>query len=74
MSNQLSVVSNVKLTIYNVLGQKIKTLVDWFQSVGTHSVVWNATDEKNNPVCSGVYFYSLTSDASTVQKKMMLIR
>ena len=71
---QISENNNVKLKIYDSLGQEIKTLVDSFQNIGEYSVVWNATDYNNNPVCSGVYFYSLISDASTVQKKMMLVK
>jgi len=74
ISYQLATSSNVKLTIYNMLGQKIKTLVNSYQSAGEHTITWNATDNSNNPVSSGVYFYSLTSDASTVQKKMILLR
>jgi flagellar hook assembly protein FlgD len=71
---QLPALSNVKLTIYNVLGQKIKTLVDSFQSEGEYSVVWNATDDSNNPVSSGIYFYSLKANFWTIQKKMILLR
>ena len=74
ISYHLSAFSNVKLTIYNVLGQKIKTLVNSFQSVGEHSIVWDATDEKNNPVSSGMYFYSLSTSERSVQKKMLLVR
>jgi flagellar hook assembly protein FlgD len=66
--------SGAKLTIYNVLGQKIKTLIDSFQNAGEHSLVWDATDEKNNPVSSGVYFYKLETNDRTFQKKMVLVR
>jgi hypothetical protein len=71
---QLSNDNIIKLKIYNTLGREVKTLVDSFQSAGENSVVWNGTDNSNNPVCSGVYFYSLISDASIVQKKMILMR
>jgi hypothetical protein len=63
-----------QLGIYNLLGQKIKTLVDSYQNAGEHSIVWDATDDKNNPVGSGIYLYSLTSKEITIQKKMFLIR
>jgi flagellar hook assembly protein FlgD len=53
---QLPAYSNVKLTIYNLLGQKIKTLMNSFQNAGEHSLVWDATDEKNNPVSSVTFF------------------
>jgi hypothetical protein len=73
-SYQLSVNSNVKLSIFNVLGQKINTLVNGFQNGGEHSLVWDATDERNNPVSSGIYFYCLEVGAMNLQKKMVLVR
>ncbi|OQX83002.1 hypothetical protein B6D60_11250 [candidate division KSB1 bacterium 4484_87] len=61
---------NVKLTIYNSLGQVVATLVDKFQSGGTHQVTWAA---KNQP--SGVYFYQLKFERELLAtKKMLLIR
>jgi hypothetical protein len=74
ISYQLPAYSNMKLTIYNILGQKIKTLVNSFQNAGEHSLVWDATDEKSNLVSSGVYFYKLEVGAMNLQKKMMLLR
>jgi uncharacterized protein (TIGR02145 family) len=74
ISYQLPVSSNVKLSIFNALGQKIKTLVNVFQNAGEHSLVWDATDDRSNSVSSGVYFYSLQTDEMTLQKKMMLVR
>lgn len=66
--------SLIKLEIFDTLGQKIKTLVDSFQHTGEHYVVWNATDDFNYPVSSGVYFYSLTANEMSYQKKMILTR
>jgi flagellar hook assembly protein FlgD len=57
-----------------VLGQKIKTLVISFQNAGEHSFIWDAMDEKNNPVSSGIYFYHLETGAHTLQKKMVLLK
>jgi hypothetical protein len=74
ISYQLSVTSNVKLMVYNVLGQKIKTLVNSFQNSGEHSVVWYAMDDRSNPVSSGIYFYTLQTNGLNYQKKMVLIR
>jgi uncharacterized protein (TIGR02145 family) len=74
ISYRLSVFSNVKLTIYNLLGQKIKTLVNSFQNAGEHSLVWDATDETNNPVSSGMYFYKLETNEMSLLKKMILVR
>jgi hypothetical protein len=66
--------TRVQLSIYNLLGQKIKTLIDSYQNAGEHSIVWDATDDKNNPVGSGIYLYSLSSKEITIQRKMFLIQ
>jgi hypothetical protein len=68
---QLTSFGNVKVKIYNTLGQMIKKLVDSFQNAGEHSVVWNATDDSNNPVSSGIYFYRLEINNGCYQKKMI---
>ena len=65
---------DVNVSIYNLLGQKIRTLVDAFQSAGKHSILWGATDDDGGPVSSGIYFYSLCSDNIAIQKKMILMR
>jgi hypothetical protein len=66
--------SNVRLVIYNLLGERIKTLVQSFRNAGEYSINWDATDDVNNSVSSGVYFYSLETNNQTLQKKMVLIR
>jgi uncharacterized protein (TIGR02145 family) len=66
--------SQVKLTIYDLLGQQIRTLNDSFQTAGEHSLVWDAMDEMNNPVGSGIYLYRLQTAEMTIQKKMILVR
>jgi hypothetical protein len=71
---RLPAAGNVKLSIYNLFGQKIKTLIDSFQNTGEHSIVWDGTDDGNNPVSSGIYFYRLETNGMNLQRKMMLIR
>jgi Tol biopolymer transport system component len=66
--------SFVILIIYNLQGQEIKTLQNSFQNAGQYSTFWNGTDDKDNPVSSGIYFYRLQTDESNLQKKMILIR
>ncbi|MFO7446434.1 MAG: T9SS type A sorting domain-containing protein [Ignavibacteriaceae bacterium] len=66
--------STVKLTVYNMLGQKIKVLLDGFRNAGGHSIMWDATDDSSIPVTSGVYFYQLKTDKQVLQKKMVLVR
>ena len=66
--------AKVNLTIYNILGQKVKTLVDRKLNSGPHSVIWNANDEKGNPVSSGMYIYVLSSGNTKLSRKMILLR
>ncbi|MCK4339049.1 MAG: T9SS type A sorting domain-containing protein [Candidatus Cloacimonetes bacterium] len=65
---------NTELVIYNVKGQKVKTLISYQLSAGNHSVVWNGTDDNGNPVSSGIYFYKLSTKDKTFIKKMILMR
>ncbi|MGD8780352.1 MAG: T9SS type A sorting domain-containing protein [Ignavibacteria bacterium] len=74
ISYRLPAFSSVKLIIYDTLGQKIKILVDSYQNGGEYSVVWDATDDGNNQVGSGVYFYKLETDNKTLTHKMVLLR
>lgn len=66
--------SNVTLDVYNVAGQKIKTLVDGQFSAGSHNVVWNGANEAGTVVSSGVYFYKLNIDNQSETRKMVLIK
>jgi hypothetical protein len=55
--------------VYNILGQKVKTLVSKEHDPGTYSVVWDGTDDNGGMVSSGIYFYRLiTKDYSTARK------
>ena len=65
---------HANLSIYNVKGQLVKTLVNDNQPVGRRSFTWNGTDKDNRPVSSCLYFYRLTANGSTETKKMMLIK
>ncbi|MFX1518256.1 MAG: FlgD immunoglobulin-like domain containing protein, partial [Promethearchaeota archaeon] len=64
----------VSLCIYNVLGQKVKTLVQEEKSTGLYQIEWDGTDEKGNSVSSGVYFYVLKTDKNIDKKKMLLLK
>ncbi len=65
---------HVTLEIFNVNGQKIRTMVNETQSAGSHSVVWNGTDDHGMKVASGIYMYRLTAGEFTDTKKMTLIK
>jgi hypothetical protein len=66
--------SNVVLTIYNVMGQKIKTLVNTRQNAGNYEIQWNGSNEKGERVSSGVYLYQLKTDSYSEAKKMVLLQ
>ena len=71
---QLPVSGYVKLIIYNILGQKVKTLINSFQNAGEHSIVWNGKNDLNIPVISGVYLCRLDANKQSFHKKMLLVR
>lgn len=74
ISYQLLVAGDVKLLIYNLIGQKIKTLLDSFQNPGEHSIVWSGMNDNRNFVPSGIYFYRIETNGMGFQKKMILIK
>jgi hypothetical protein len=66
---------NVKLTIYNVIGQKVVTLVNKKQAAGRYTVQWNGHDSFNRMVSSGVYFYRIQAGEKFVKtNKMMFLK
>ena len=70
----LPAAGQVRLEIFNVLGQQVKTLVDGVMEAGHHAVSWDATDNSGNAVSSGVYFYRMVSGDQADRKKMLLLR
>jgi len=64
----------VNLEIFNMLGQKVKTLINEYQSSGYKTIVWNGLDDNGNNVSSGVYIYKLISGDFIQSKKMILMR
>ena len=66
--------TDVSILIFNVLGQKIKT-IDMSQiNPGYHSIVWNATNDYGSQVGAGMYFYQLRTDDFVKTKKMILLK
>ena len=75
----LPVTADVELIIFNILGQKVSTLINEQQSAGYHSVMWNADDSNGIKLSSGIYFYMLKAsgiDGNEFQeiKKMVLLK
>ncbi|NQT23830.1 T9SS type A sorting domain-containing protein [candidate division KSB1 bacterium] len=65
--------SNITIEIYNVLGQKIRTLFDGYQTAGSGRIIWDASNDLGKGVSAGVYIYSLRADGININKKMLLI-
>ena len=70
----LSIAENVKLSIYNLLGEEIQTLVNDFQAAGSYQVTWNAITGTGLPAPSGIYLYRIETDGFVDTRKMILIR
>ena len=64
----------VRIDIFNIKGQKIRSLVDRFYSIGEHSVVWNGNDDYGVGVSSGVYFYRFETGSHSESKKMLMVK
>jgi len=66
--------SNVKIEIYNSLGQLVNVLMDSFHNPGRYNLVWNGKDSFGYPVSSGIYFYRMSAEGFALVKKMVLMR
>ena len=76
---QLPVGSEVRLEIYDVLGQKVRTLVSGLQSAGFHQTAWNSRDDEEGQVAAGVYFYRLEARGTAGERyqqvrKLLLLK
>jgi hypothetical protein len=65
---------DVKISVFNVLGQNVTNLVDGRMEAGTHEVIWNGKDRDGATVASGIYFYRIDTDQYSDTKKMMLLK
>ena len=65
---------NVKIEIYNSLGQLVNVLENSFRNAGKYNLVWNGNNSIGNPVSSGIYFYRMSTEGFTLVKKMVLMR
>lgn len=65
---------DVKITVYNIKGQKVKTLVNEHKNMGHHNVTWKGKNANGNKVGSGVYFYKVKTKNKTLVNKMLLMK
>ena len=70
---QLAVLSEVRLEVFNLLGQRLATLVDGARPAGFHTATWNATDGAGRAVGAGVYIYRMTVGAASQTGRMVLV-
>jgi len=66
--------ANVSLEIYNLRGQRVRTLVRELQPSGSYEVIWEGKDDFGNNMPSGVYLYSVVVGESRITKKMVLVK
>ncbi len=65
---------HVRLYVFNILGQKVKTLVDETQTAGRYSAFWDGTNDRGDAAPSGLYFYKIELGRFSEIKKMLLVR
>ena len=70
---QLPAAMHVRLEVFNILGQRIATLVDGERPAGFHTASWDATDAAGEAVAAGVYLYRLSGDGVQATRSMLLI-
>lgn len=66
--------SYVQLTVYNILGQKVKTLLNKQITLGIHKVNWNGLNDEGEQLSSGMYFYQITAGDFQTVKKLVLLK
>ena len=64
----------VTLEIFNIKGQKVKTLYSGIAEEGKHTLIWDGKDTNDKSVSSGIYFYKLKSDKKELTRKMLLLK
>ena len=70
---QLLTAGHVRLEVFNLLGQRLATLVEGMRAAGAHTAQWDATDAAGRAVGAGVYIYRLSSGGQTATRRMVLV-
>ncbi len=74
MSYSLPEAGHVRLTVFNILGQNVRQLIDDYAEAGTYEVIWDGRDNLGDQVASGVYFYRMDVNDYSETRKMMLLK
>ena len=64
----------VEIAVYNILGQRVRTLVSERQEAGFKSIRWHGLDDENRQMASGVYLIRVTTSGLRSTRKVMLLR
>ena len=65
---------HVRITIYDMLGRDVKTLVNRYQDPGYRSIIWDATNDYGKPVSAGIYLYQIQTNNFLKTRKMILVK
>ena len=64
----------VNLSVYIIVGRKVKTLVNNYETAGRKATAWYGVDDSGSPLSAGMYFYRLTAGGKVFTKKMVLMK
>ncbi|MFA7057332.1 MAG: T9SS type A sorting domain-containing protein [Candidatus Cloacimonadales bacterium] len=74
ISFNLTKQTQVRLSVYNIKGQIVETLINESLTAGTHEITWNGTNRNGSKVASGVYFYRISTDKTTITNKIVMLK
>jgi len=74
ISFTLDEAADMNLSIFNMLGQKVRTLTSGSKPAGVYSLEWDGRDEMGQSVSTGVYLYTLSNGSTSITKKMALMK
>ena len=66
--------THVNITIYDMLGRKVRTILNQQQDPGYKSLIWDATNDYGKPVSAGMYLYQIEANNFLKTKKMILVK
>ena len=69
---QLPLASRVNLSIYNLLGQRVRVLVDKSQAQGNHQAYWDGRNDRGRGVSSGIFFIQLRTDGKSIVRRILV--
>ncbi len=70
----LAAESHVTVAVFNVAGQRVRTLVDEVMPAGSHTLTWDGTNDRGEALASGIYFYRVVAGSEVLTRKMTLLK